>query len=66
MSNITIAAEIISGLLSVTINALQSAQVYQVLIERARAEGREISDSELKALRGKSLELTTELLSKLE
>lgn len=66
MSNTQTAIGIINGLLSLSINALLSTQQYQLLIETARREGREISDEELAALRTKNQVLTDSVLAKLE
>ena len=44
MSNTQIAIETVNSLLAFSINALMATQQYQVLIETARREGREISD----------------------
>jgi hypothetical protein len=66
MSNTQTAIGVINGLLSLSINALLATQQYQLLIETARREGREISDGELAALRAKNQNLTDSVLAKLE
>lgn len=66
MNNVDVAIGLINGLLSLSINALQATQKYQALIEKARAEGREISDMELAGLRSENQALTDRLLAKLE
>lgn len=66
MSNKQTAIEAINGLLALSINALLATQQYQVLVETARREGREISDQELAALRAENQALTDSVLAKLE
>jgi hypothetical protein len=66
MSNTQTAIGVINRLLSLSINALLATQQYQLLIETARREGREISDGELAALRAKNQNLTDSVLAKLE
>ena len=66
MSNTQTAIDVVSGLLALSINALQATQQYQLLIETARREGREISDEELFAMRRENQALTDSVLAKLE
>jgi len=66
MSNMQTAIGIINGLLSLSINALLATQKYQLLIQTARREGREISDEELAALRAENQALTESVLARLE
>ena len=66
MSNMQTVIGIINGLLSLSINALLATQKYQLLIQTARSEGREISDEELAALRAENRALTENVLARLE
>ena len=66
MSNTQTAIEAVGGPLALSINALRATQRYQLLIETARREGREISDEELAALRAENQALTDSVLIKLE
>jgi hypothetical protein len=63
MNNTQIAIETVNSLLALSINALVATQQYQVLIETARREGREISDGELAALRAENQALTDSVLA---
>lgn len=60
-----LAIEQLGSLISVGINALLSAQRYQLLIEAARKEGREITDEELAELKAENDELTKNVLDML-
>ena len=66
MSNTETALKVINGLLSASINTMLALQQYQALVERARLEGREISDAELASLRAENQALTDSVLAKLE
>lgn len=67
MSNNTDAAvAVINGALSLAANSIMAAQRYQALVERARLEGRQITDDELAAMRAESDRLTKERLAELE
>jgi hypothetical protein len=66
MSNTQTAIDAVGSLLALSINALRATQQYQLLIETARREGREISDEELAALRVENQALTDSVLVKLE
>lgn len=66
MSGIAAALEIINVLISVSTNALQSIQKYNDLIAKAQAEGRDITDDELAALKAESDALTAETLANLD
>ena len=60
--NIAIAIQVISGLLSVSVNAMQAMQAYVDLVNKARTEGRDITDEELAALRAGNQALVDEIL----
>ena len=66
MSNILLATQIVSGIVSGILNSALAAQEYQLIISTARAEDREITDDELAELRADNQELTESVLAKLE
>jgi len=65
MSATIVAIEATSALISVALNGLIAAQKYQQIILTARAEGREVTDEELAALKAESDALTSQTLTAL-
>lgn len=62
----TIAAvEATNALITVLLNGMVAAQKYQSLIAQAHAEGRDVSDDELAALKAESDALSKDVLAKL-
>lgn len=59
------AIEITNALVTVALNGLIAAQKYNSLIQKAHAEGREITLEELSVLKDESSRLTQEVLEKL-
>lgn len=59
------AIEITNALVTVALNGLIAAQKYNALIQKAHAEGREITFQELAVLQSESKVLTDEVLEKL-
>ena len=57
------ALEAILALLMLAGNVAAAARKYQVLVETARADGRDISDAELATLKAESDDLTQETLA---
>jgi hypothetical protein len=62
---VVVAVQIISALLTAATNAITAAQKFQGIVETARAEGREITDAELAALKAESDALTRQTLDAL-
>lgn len=60
------AIEITNALVTVALNGLIAAQKYNNLIQKAHAEGREITLEELASLQSESKVLTDEVLEKLK
>lgn len=65
MSTTLTAIQITNALVTVALNGLIAAQKYNTLIQKAHAEGREITLDELSALKAESTKLTNEVLEKL-
>lgn len=62
---VIVAIEATNALISVAMNGLIAAQKYQALITTARAEGRDVTDEELAALKAESDALTSATLANL-
>lgn len=65
MSNIVIATQTVTALLELLVSTTAAVARYNALIEKARGEGRDISDAELDGLRAESQRLTDDIASNL-
>ena len=65
MSTLT-AITAINGLMSLAINALIASQKYQIAIERARAEGRDVTEEELQDIQRQNQALTDSTIARLQ
>lgn len=65
MSNTAATITAINLLLDLVINSTEAVRRYQAMIEKARAEGRDVSDEELAAIQAESQTLTDSVLADL-
>ena len=66
MKNVALAIAIINSLFTAAMNAMIAIRRYQELVAKAQAEGRDISDEELAALKAQSDKMTDDILKRLE